>query len=346
MAILIIIVILIAIIAGLTVFLKKQKSEDSDFDFTGVDELEKYRKYLVYVVVGIIVIAGAFSSYYSVSEDQQAVLTMFGKVVRTDSAGIYFKIPFLQKVQKVDVTTHGASIGYEIANSDQNWGNRENPQMITSDFNLINVDFYLEYKVNDPVAYIYNSENPEAILNNEAMSSIRGVISDYKVDDVMTTAKGEIQQKIKESLMTKLEERDIGLQVINLMIQDVEPPTSDVMSAFKSVETAKQQADTAVNNANRYKNEKLPAAEAEADKIIQNAEATKAARIAEAEGQVARFEKTYEEYKNYPLITKKRMFYETMEELLPDLEVIITDGNTQSILPLGALYANNAGGAN
>jgi membrane protease subunit HflK len=182
------------------------------------------------------------------------------------------------------------------------------------------------------------------ILNNEAMSSIRGVISDYKVDDVMTTAKGEIQQKIKESLAAKLEERDIGIQVVNLMIQDVEPPTADVMSAFKSVETAKQQADTSVNNANRYKNEKLPAAEAEADKIIQNAEAVKASRIAEAEGQVARFEKTYEEYKNYSLITKKRMFYETMEELLPNLEVIITDGNTQSILPINSLYASAISG--
>ena len=345
MIIVIIVGILILTAVFLTAFIKKQKAEETA-DPEDIETLEKIRKYLIYFSAGFLVIAGAFSSYYTVSEDQQAVLTMFGKVVRTDSAGVYFKIPFLQNVQKVDVTTHGASIGYEIANSDQKWGNRENPQMITSDFNLINVDFYLEYKVNDPVAYIYNSENPEAILNNEAMSSIRGVISDYKVDDVMTTAKGEIQQKIKESLITKLEERDIGLQVINLMIQDVEPPTSEVMSAFKSVETAKQQADTAINNANRYKNEKLPAAEAEADKIIQNAEATKAARIAEAEGQVARFEKTYEEYKNYPLITKKRMFYETMEELLPDLEIVITDGNTQSILPLGALYANNAGGNN
>ena len=111
------------------------------------------------------------------------------------------------------------------------------------------------------------------------------------------------------------------------------------MSAFKSVETAKQGADTAVNNANRYRNEQIPGAEAEADKIIQAAEAAKASRIAEAEGQVSRFNKMYEEYQKYPLITKKRLFYETMEDVLPDLEVIVTDGNTQSILPLGALYS-------
>ena len=307
---------------------------------------EKNRKYLLPAAGVILVVILISGSFYSVSEDQQAVVTTFGKVVRTDSAGVHFKLPLIQQVHKVDVTTHGASIGYEIANSNQEWGYKENPQMITSDFNLIDVDFYIEYKVNDPVAYLYNSEDPEIILNNEAMSSIRGIISDYKVDDVMTTAKGEIQQKIKDSLIEKLSERNIGIQLVNVMIQDVEPPTNEVMSAFKSVETAKQGADTAINNANRYKNEQLPHAEAEADKIIQAAEAGKAARIAEAEGQAARFNKMYEEYQKYPLITKKRLFYETMEDVLPDLEVVITDGNTQNILPIGSLVGGTQEGGN
>ncbi|MBR2677661.1 MAG: FtsH protease activity modulator HflK [Solobacterium sp.] len=307
---------------------------------------EKNRKYFLPAAGVILVVILISGSFYSVSEDQQAVVTTFGKVVRTDSAGVHFKLPLIQQVHKVDVTTHGASIGYEIANSNQEWGYKENPQMITSDFNLIDVDFYIEYKVNDPVAYLYNSEDPEIILNNEAMSSIRGIISDYKVDDVMTTAKGEIQQKIKDSLIEKLSERNIGIQLVNVMIQDVEPPTNEVMSAFKSVETAKQGADTAINNANRYKNEQLPHAEAEADKIIQAAEAGKAARIAEAEGQAARFNKMYEEYQKYPLITKKRLFYETMEDVLPDLEVVITDGNTQNILPIGSLVGGMQEGGN
>lgn len=307
---------------------------------------QKYQKFILPAIGVILVIVLISGSFYSVSEDQQAVVTTFGKVVRTDTAGVHFKLPLIQKAHKVDVTTHGASIGYEIANSNQEWGYKENPQMITSDFNLIDVDFYIEYKVNDPVAYLYNSEDPEIILNNEAMSSIRGIISDYKVDDVMTTAKGEIQQKIKDSLIEKLSERNIGIQLVNVMIQDVEPPTSEVMGAFKSVETAKQGADTAINNANRYKNEQLPHAEAEADKIIQAAEAGKAARIAEAEGQVARFNKMYDEYQKYPLITKKRLFYETMEDVLPDLEVVITDGNTQNILPIGSLVGGMQEGGN
>ena len=105
----------------------------------------------------------------------------------------------------VDVTTHGASIGYAIENSTQGWGAKENPQMITADFNLIDVDFYIEYKVNDPVAYLYNSENPELILNNEAMSSIRGIISDYIVPcyDVLHTFSREYIVEDLIDLMNK-----------------------------------------------------------------------------------------------------------------------------------------------
>lgn len=286
------------------------------------------------LIVGLLLV---LSSVYTVSDTEQAVITMFGKVQDTQGAGLHFKLPFLQKVTKVDMSTHGSSIGYYTETKNQNYGANENPQMITADFNLINVDFYLEYKVNDPVAFLYNSKEPERILNDITMSAIRTVISDFNVDDVMTTAKGEIQQKIKDLLAKEFERRNIGLQVVNILIQDVEPPTEEVTNAFKNVETAKQGADTTINNAKKYQSEQLPKAEAEADKIIQQAEAKKQSRIAEAEGQVARFEKMYEEYKKFPLITKKRMFYETMEELLPDLNIVITDGNTQTYIPIQQL---------
>lgn len=282
----------------------------------------------------IVVLLAAFGSFYTVDENEQAVVTMFGKAQSTQGAGVHFKLPFLQRVKTIDMSTHGSSIGYYTESKNQQYGADENPQMITADFNLIDVDFYLEYKVNDPVAYLYNSQEPERILNDIAMSAIRTVISDFEVDDVMTTAKGEIQLKIKELLQKELERRDIGLQVVNILIQDVEPPTQEVTDAFKNVETAKQGADTTINNAKKYQSEQLPKAEAEADKIVQQAEAKKASRIAEAEGQVARFEKMYEEYRKFPLITKKRIFYETMEELLPDLNIVITDGNTQTYIPI------------
>ena len=286
------------------------------------------------VILAIFIIITIFSGFYTVKETQNAVVTMFGKVLRTDTSGLYFKIPWLQQAHIVDITTHGTGIGYTIDNNGQNITDSNDGIMITSDFNLLNIDFYMEYKVSDPVAYLYNSDNPEEILKNIALSSIRSVVADYTVDEAMTTAKGQIQAEVKEDMLRELSEYNIGLTVLNITVQDSAPPTDEITQAFKAVETAKQGADTAKNNALIYQNEKIPEAEANADKIIQTANATKEARIAEAEGQVARFNQMYEQYKNYPLITKKRMFYEVMEDVLPGLKVIITDGNTETMYPI------------
>ena len=136
-------------------------------------------------------------------------------------------------------------------------------------------------------------------------------------------------------IMQKLDEQDIGVSLVNITIQDSEPPTTEIMEAFKKVETAKQGKETAINNANKYRNEKIPTAQAEADRIIKDAEAFKTERINEATGQVARFNAMYEEYIKNPVVTKERMFYEAMEEVLPDLKLIIDSGEgVDKILPL------------
>lgn len=295
--------------------------------------VKKNPKVIILIVIIILAFLGVNQSFYSVKEQEQAILTMFGKVLRVDTAGLYFKIPFVQDVHLIDMTTHGIGIGYYIDNG-QNITVEDEGVMITSDFNFVDIDFYLEYKVSDPVAAFYNSTDPEVIMKNMALASIRNTVVNYTVDDIITTAKGQIQAEVKENLQKELQEKNIGLMVVNLSVQDAEPPTSEIVQAFKSVETAKQGKDTAVNNAKKYQSEELPKAEAAADKIIQDAEAAKQARIAEAEGQVARFNEMYEQYKLQPYITKKRLFFEAMEDVLPDLKVIITDGNTQQMLPL------------
>jgi membrane protease subunit HflK len=168
------------------------------------------------------------------------------------------------------------------------------------------------------------------------MSSIRSVMSAYTVDAALTTGKSEIQSNIKQMIITKLEDMDIGISLVDASIQDVEPPTDDVKNAFKAVETAKQEKESAINEANKYRNEQLPAAEANADKILQDAEAQKTARINEAKGELAMFNAQYAEFMKYPLITKQRMFFEAMEDILPNLKVIIDDGsgNVQKYYPI------------
>lgn len=294
-------------------------------------------KIILAIVAVIAVVILISQSTYTIREQEQAVLVTFGKAEAVTEAGLHFKIPFIQQVKKVNTTIQGFSIGYS---TDSNESNSDESLMITSDYNFVNVDFFVEYRVSDPVKALYASEEPVEILKKVSQSCIRNVIGSYTVDSVLTTGKNEIQAQIKENIVAKLEERDLGIQLVNITIQDAEPPTEEVMQAFKAVETAKQESETAVNNANKYRNEQIPAAEAEADRIIQEAEADKTERINEASAEIARFNALYEEYIKYPEVTKERMFYETMEDVLPELTVIIESGNgqTQTIVPLNPLF--------
>jgi len=291
------------------------------------------------IVTVIVVILLLFNSTYEIKEQEQAVLITLGTPQAVTDPGLHFKIPFIQQVRKVNTTIQGLAIGY---NTDSNQSNEEESLMITSDFNFIDVDFYVEYRYSDPVKALYASRDPLQILKNISQSCIRTVIGSYPVDDVLTTGKNEIQSAIKEMILERLEHHDIGIQLVNITIQDSEPPTIEVMEAFKAVETAKQGKETALNNANKYRNEQLPSAQAQADGIIKDAEAQKTERINEATAQVARFNSMYAEYIKNPAITKQRMFYETMEDVLPDLKILVEsgNGNVQTFYPLESFTGN------
>ena len=287
----------------------------------------KVGKTFLLVFLILFAIITVCSSFYTVKETESVVITTFGKATLVDEKGLHFKIPFIQHAKRVDTTVKGIKIGYGEDSTGHTYSIEHESIMITSDYNFIDCDFYISYQVTDPIKYLYNSDEPDVILKNIAMSSIRSTVSAYTVDTAITTGKAEIQSNVKSMIMAELEEEDIGITLIDASIQDVEPPTDAVIEAFTAVETAKQGKESAINEANAYRNEQIPAAEADADRILQEAEAAKTARINEAQGQVARFNAEYEEYKNYPLITKRRMFFETMEEVLPELKVVIDDGD-------------------
>lgn len=314
------------------------------YDVPNVDPKKK-RQLIITAVITVIVVIIALNCTYTVKEQEQAVVLTLGNAATVSESGLHFKIPFIQKVKKVDTTIKGFAMGY-YTNSDEN--NEDESLMITSDYNFINVDFFIEYQVSDPVKALYASVNPKEILKNISQSCIRTVIGNTNVDSVLTTGKADIQAQIKEMITKRLEENDIGIYLVNITMQDAEPPTEEVKQAFKAVETAKQGKETALNNANKYKNEKIPEAQANVDKILQNAEATKQDRINEANGQVARFNKMYEEFAKFPEVTKQRMFYEAMEEILPSLKVVINSGNggVQTILPIDSFAnINTTGGS-
>ena len=294
------------------------------------------RVFLIFVLILLLFIA-AENSYYTLSVNEVGVLTTLGSPESITTPGIHLKFPFVQQIHKMSKEIQGMEIGYDTSAKGQ--GNpdsvRADSEMITEDFNFVNVDFYIEYQITDPIRMYINRESAVSILNLLAKSYIRDTVGVYNVDDVITTGRSEIQAKVKEKLTSRLEAEDIGLGIVNVTIQDAEPPTEDVRAAFKSVEDAKQGMDTKINQAKQYQSEQIPAANAAADKAVKDAEAYKQQRINEAEGQASRFNDMYAEYIKYPLITKKRMFYETMEDVLPSLKVILNEGSgIQTLLPL------------
>ena len=305
------------------------------------------------VVLAVLVLIGTLTCFYTVDDKQQAVVTTFGKVTDVVDAGMHFKLPFgIQNVQKVDVNVYQKiELGYRSDGSDDGYKTVEDESsMITGDYNIVNVDFFIEYKISDPRKYLFASDSPELILRNLIQSQIRNVVGSSSVDAVLTDGKENIQMQVKELVTAILQEYDIGLTLVDVKIQDSEPPTHDVVEAFKAVETAKQQAETVVNDAMAYQNAQLPDAQARADKLIQNAEYLKQKRINEAKEQVAMFNAMYAEYARDPEITRSRMYYEAISQILPGVKLYINttggDSSVDMMLPLESFIQTASAGSN
>ena len=308
-------------------------------------DFKKIKKYAILAVVAIFLLVGALTCFYTVDDKQQAVVTTFGKVQDIVEPGLHFKLPFgIQQVHKVDVNVYQKiELGYETMPDGKELTKTSESTMITGDYNIVNVDFFVEYKISDPVQYLFSSNDPELILRNLVQSQVRNVVGSSTVDAVLTDGKENIQMQVKDLVSEILMEYDIGLTLVDVRIQDAEPPTQEVIEAFKAVETAKQNAEAVVNQAKAYENAQIPAAQAEADKLIQNAEYLKQKRINEAKEQVAMFTAMYEEYAKNPDITRSRMYYEAISQILPDVKLFIntsSNEDVQMLLPLESLVDN------
>ena len=303
---------------------------------------KKLKTIIITAAVVLALLICSATCFYTVDDKQQAVVTTFGKITDITDAGVHFKLPFgIQQVHKVDVNVYQhIELGYSSSGYGYTTTASEST-MITGDYNIVNVDFFVEYKISDPERYLFSSDNPEQILRNLIQSQIRNVVGSTSVDAVLTDGKESIQMQVRELVSQILEEYNIGLTLVDVKIQDSEPPTQEVIEAFKAVETAKQRAETVVNDAKAYQNARLPDAQAQADKLIQNAEYLKQARINEAIEQVAMFEAMYEQYALNPEITRSRMYYEAIAQILPGVRLYIntagSGSDVQMLLPLESI---------
>lgn len=312
------------------------------FDFT--KNKKKIKRIAVLAVIALFAISLFATAFYTVSDKEVALVTTFGKTTSIEEAGIHFKLPFgIQQAYIVEIhEIKSIEIGYRTGKDGNTNTELDESRMITGDFNIVNVDFFVEYQITDPEKYLFASGSPERILKMLIQSQIRNVIGSYEIDPILTGSKEEIQAKIKDLTLAELENYDIGVALLDIKIQDCEPPTDAVSQAFAAVKNADSGAKTAVNNANAYKNTKQAEGEAQENKILNNAEYLKQARINAAKEEVAMFSAMFEEYLKFPEVTKTRMYYETIATVFPNVKVYVDtseDGGIVKLLPIEDLLS-------
>ena len=291
---------------------------------------------ILLAIIVIFVLVAVFSSFYTVNDQQVAVITTFGKQTDLKTAGLHFKIPFAQNATIVEVNKlRSLEIGYMVDDKGNSVTVESESKMITGDYNIVTIDFYIEYQISDAVKYLYSCDDPDKLLKLLIQSQIRSVVGSMKVDNVMTDGKAQIEASVYDLSVKELETYDIGLKVTAVRIQDSEPPTDAVREAFAAVVNAGQKSQTLMNQALQYQAEKAKQVESEQKKLITQSEYEKQDRINEANKQVSMFNAMYGQYALNRDITKTRMYYEALEKALGDVTIYIDTGDSlQKLLPV------------
>lgn len=299
-------------------------------------------------VAALFVVIIAYSSFYTVQEQERAAILTFGKYTGETTAGLHFKWPYpIQQVVIVPAElTQRIYIGYR-QEGDVITPVEEEAMMITGDENIVSADAVVQWKISNIQQYLYNIDDPEQFLRNAASSSIRSVIGSEKLDYAITDGKTDIQDKVREKLLELQGKYNTGIQIIDIKFQDIEPPSGQVEDAFRAVTNAREEKNTKINNAAKYENDKIPKARGEAQAMLENAEGVKKSRILNAEGDVAQFNAIYEEYAKNPGVTESRLIVETLEKILPKAKIFISDSNSDTVkyLPINELLRNPSSAA-
>lgn len=312
-------------------------------------QFKKLSNNVVTIVVGVIVLMILFSSFFQVDTEEVGVITRFGKFTRTVDAGLNFKLPFIEEVQKVPVErqlkeefgfrTVKAGVQTQYSGGDYS----DESLMLTGDLNLGNVEWVVQYRISDPYKFLFEVRNPEKTLRDISESAMREIVGDRTVNEVLTVGRAEIANQAQQLIQRLCQEYATGIKVEQVVLQDVNPP-DPVKEAFNKVNEAQQQKETLINQAKSEYNKVIPKARGQAEETIQKAKGYALERVNNSKGDVARFNDLYKEYVKAPEVTKRRIYLETMEKILPKLgNKIITDNKGNSVLPLLQMQMKNNG---
>jgi modulator of FtsH protease HflK len=300
------------------------------------------------IVLIIIVIILLFASTFQIDTEEVGVITRFGKYTRTVDPGLKFKIPFVESVFKVPVERQQKlEFGFRTIEAgvnstfETNEATLDESLMLTGDLNLANVEWVVQYRVEDAYKYLFKVRNIEATLRDISESAMRQIVGDRTVNEVLTVGRTEITSKVEELIQELCREYSMGIKIDQIVLQDVNPPES-VKAAFNEVNQAQQEKETLINKAKSEYNKVIPKASGEADETIQKAQGYAIERVNNAKGDVARFSALYKEYIKAPEVTKRRLYLETLGNVLPRLgNIIITDQKGNSLLPLLNMSLND-----
>ena len=295
-------------------------------------------KSVIWIVLAVLVL---WQSVFIVAPDEQGLVKRFGDITRTVGPGPHFKIPLLETVETPKVEKlHRVEIGFR---TDPRGRTRTVPRealMLTGDMNILSLEFIVQYKIQNARDYLYRVANVEATIHNAAEAAMREVIGKNKIDEALTTGKATIQQSTQDLLQGILDQYQAGVKIQTVQLQDVNPPEA-VAAAFKDVASAKEDREKLINQAHGYRNDLIPRAKGEAAQDVNKAKGFAQARIARAEGEANHFLKTLKEYKQAKDVISKRVYIETMEEVLSNTDKIVIDskagGNILPYLPLDRL---------
>ena len=287
------------------------------------------------VIIGLIVLWLA-TGIYIVGPDEVGVVRTFGKFTRVVQSGLNWKFPAPIEVVNTPKVTEvkRIEIGFRTLKNGQYRTVEKESLMLTGDENIVDAEMIVQYKIKDPVAYLFKIVGPELTVREAAEASLRTVVGRNKIDETLTTGKFTIQEETKSQLQSILDKYNSGIHVVAVQLQDVSPP-KEVIGAFKDVASAKEDKNRMINQAEGYRNDVIPKARGEGEAMIRDAEGFKESRIKRAEGDAAKFTTILKEYRKAKSITEKRLYLETMEKVLPDIEkIIVPDKDSGNMLNL------------
>ena len=287
------------------------------------------------VIIGLIVLWLA-TGIYIVGPDEVGVVRTFGKFTRVVQSGLNWKFPAPIEVVNTPKVTEvkRIEIGFRTLKNGQYRTVEKESLMLTGDENIVDAEMIVQYKIKDPVAYLFRIVGPELTVREAAEASLRTVVGRNKIDETLTTGKFTIQEETKSQLQSILDKYNSGIHVVAVQLQDVSPP-KEVIGAFKDVASAKEDKNRMINQAEGYRNDVIPKARGEGEAMIRDAEGFKESRIKRAEGDATKFTTILKEYRKAKSITEKRLYLETMEKVLPDIEkIIVPDKDSGNMLNL------------